>query len=314
VLGPLRTRTARGTRALVSGYGEWVGVGGARRAPAFGPNAVDYLIGAGEDAYFRARQATDDRPVAAAVSTGLAALADERGELAVRIQAGILVVRVAATIDHFPSANETVVVVDRDALLSAVNALRPGTGQANEIWLDTPPGSDGRVAAALERPPFDVLAANSREELLAGLRSEPLARGTLIVLTAAMAVALVLGLVGVLLLALADARGQSRELFDLEVQGAAPPMLRRHVRLRLALVAAPGVLGGLVAGLALSAIVVDFVALTADEAAPKPPLALGLDWPVVVVTVGGFLAAVLALGAAHSSRAFRAPYPEDDAR
>ncbi len=129
-----------------------------------------------------------------------------------------------------------------------------------------------------------------------------------------MAVALVLGLVGVLLLALADARGQSRELFDLEVQGAAPATLRRHVRLRLALVAAPGVLGGLVAGLALSAIVVDFVALTASGVAPKPPLALRLDWPAVLITVCGFLAAVVALAAAHSSRAFRAPYPEEDVR
>jgi hypothetical protein len=315
MLGPLAARTAAGRRVLVADYGEWTGVGGARRAPAFGPNAVDYLIGAGEDAFFRARQPTDERPVAAAVSPGLAALADDRGELAVRVPAGILVFRVVATIDHFPSVYDTVVVADRDALLAALNAIRPGTGQANEIWLDASRRSADRpIAEALERPPFDVLAIESREALLEALRSEPLARGTLIVLVAGMAVALVLGIVGVLLLVVTDSRGQSRELFDLETQGAAPPTLRRHVRLRLALVAAPGVLGGLLAGMALSTIVVDFVALTANEAAPKPPLVLRLDWPAVVLTVGGFLAAVLALATVHSGRSFRAPYPEEDPR
>jgi ABC-type antimicrobial peptide transport system permease subunit len=159
-----------------------------------------------------------------------------------------------------------------------------------------------------------VLDTESREAFLEGLRSEPLARGTLLVLVAGMAVALALGIVGVLLLAVSDARGQSRELFDLETQGAAPPILRRHVRLRVALVALPGVLGGLLAGLALSAIVVDFVALTANEAAPKPPLLLRLDWPAVVLTVGGFLAAIVALAIVHSGRAFRAQYAEEDAR
>ena len=314
-LGPLAAGTARDTRVLVADYGEWMGVGGARRAPAFGANAVDYLIGAGQEAFFRARQPTDERPVAAAVSPGLAALADEAGELAVRVPAGILLFRVVATIRHFPSAYDTVVVTDREALLVALNALRPGTGEPNEIWLESSTESaDSPVAEALQRPPFDVLAIESRHAFLAGLRSEPLARGTLIVLVGGMAVALILGILGVLLLAVTDARGQSRELFDLETQGAAPPTLRRHVRLRVALVALPGVLGGLLAGLALSTIVVDFVALTANEAAPEPPLLLRLDWPAVGVTVGGFLAAIVALALAHSARAFRAQYAEEDAR
>ena len=313
VLGPLAARTGGGSRVLVADYGDWAGVGGARRARAFGPNAVDFLVGAGEDAFFRARQETDEQPVAVAVSPGLAALAGEARELAVRVPGGVLVFRVVATVDRFPSVYDTVVVADRDALLVALNGLRPGAGEANEVWLDLPGDSDGaRVAEALERPPFDVLEIDSREAFLTGLRSDPLARGTLIVLVAGMAVALALGLVGVLLLAVTDTRGQSRELFDLETQGAAPPALRRHVRLRVALVALPGVVAGLLAGLALGTIVVDFVALTADEAAPEPPLLLRVDWPAVALAVGGFLAAMLTLAAVHSGRAFRAPYPEED--
>ena len=64
-----------------------------------------------------------------------------------------------------------------------------------------------------------------------------------------MAIALLLGLLAVFFLAETDVRDGRGELLDLETQGAEPRALRRHLRLRLLLVAVPGILGGAVAGL-----------------------------------------------------------------
>ena len=63
-------------------------------------------------------------------------------------------------------------------------------------------------------------------------------------------------------LAETDVRDGRGELLDLETQGAEPRALRRHLRLRLLLVAVPGVVGGVIAGVLLSRLVVRFVELT----------------------------------------------------
>ena len=72
-----------------------------------------------------------------------------------------------------------------------------------------------------------------------------------------------------------------RELLDLEIQGATPAALRRHLRLRAALTTAAGLVGGVALGAILSILVVDFVALTANAAVPQPPLQLYIDWRVL---------------------------------
>jgi hypothetical protein len=62
-------------------------------------------------------------------------------------------------------------------------------------------------------------------------------------------------------------------------------------------VAAFGLLGGLVAGAILSALVLSLVTLTASAAQPEPPLRLALDWPLVGAAVAAYavVAGVLVL-------------------
>ncbi len=314
-LGPLRAERPGGDRTLVPGYGGWTGVGGARAAPPFGPNAVDYFVSSAAEAFFRLRQPTDDRPLPAAVSPALAALADDRGRLAVQVPNGTLTLRVVATARHFPSVAGPVVAVDRDELAVALHALLPGAGTANELWLDTPSAAAAaRVGHALARPPFDVLEVDARAQLRHELETDPLTRGTILLLLAAMATALLLGVLAVYFLAETDARDQSGELLELEVQGAEPRALRRHLRLRLLLVAVPGVVGGTLAGLALSRIVVRFVELTLTAEAPEPPLLLRSDWALLILTPAAFLAAAAAVALLRSRSAFRAAYAGDERR
>jgi hypothetical protein len=202
--------------------------------------------------------------------------------------------------------DEDVVLADGATVATALSADAPGTATVNEVWLDAPRARRVQIAAALRRPPFDVLQVTSRKALLQDLRSEPLARGTLITLAVAAAAALALALVGLLLGVVSDLRDERGELFDLEAQGAAPDTLRRHLRLRTGLVAAFGVVGGIATGAVLAALILAVVTLTAGAGSPQPPLRLELDWPVLLLgLVVYFVAAGVVVGAA-TRRAFRA--------
>ena len=193
----------------------------------------------------------------------------------------------------------------RGSLSIALDTAQPGLGRPNELWLDAPAAAADRFS----RPPYDVLAVQSRAEVEAALRDDPLARGALLVLAGTALVALGLAVVGLLLGLLADLRDESGELFDLETQGAPPRLLRRHLRLRALAVAAAGVLGGLATGAVLSALVLDLVRLTANVAAPEPPLALTLDWRIALgaalVYAAVAAAAVLAASRPRAAGRFR---------
>src|SRR5204862_106849 len=120
---------------------------------------------------------------------------------------------------------------------------------------------------------------------LAGLRSDPLARGSLATLGATAALALALALVGLMLGVAGDRRDERGELFDLEAQGAAPATLRLHLRLRALIVAAFGLAGGIATGAILSRLVLSLVTVTASAAKPEPPLRLVLDVPLVAAAI-----------------------------
>jgi ABC-type antimicrobial peptide transport system permease subunit len=121
------------------------------------------------------------------------------------------------------------------------------------------------------------------------------------------AVALVLALLGLVLAVVGDVRDDRGELFDLEAQGAAPSTIRTHLRLRAALVAAFGVVGGLALGAILSSLVISLVSVTATAAEPEPPLVLALDLPLLAAAAAAYtLAAVVLVGVATTLRG-RAP-------
>jgi ABC-type antimicrobial peptide transport system permease subunit len=103
-----------------------------------------------------------------------------------------------------------------------------------------------------------------------------------------------------------DLRDQAGAYFDLEAQGSAPPELRRQVRLRALLVAGVGVLGGLVTAALLSLVVVDLVRLTANAAAPQPPLVPAVAWPVVILAVAVYVVVAAVVVGAATASAFRA--------
>ena len=240
----------------------------------------------------------------------LAAAADVRGLLPLQIAGERITVRVVGTIGRFPGVDGQAVVGDGAALAAAVNLARPGAARVNEVWLRLrDPGAAAEVDRALAAKPFNVLAIESRRALEADARRDPIAHGTLLALTVAAIVALVLALAGILLTVLGDLRDERGELFDLEAQGASPSLLRRIVRLRALTVAAAGLLAGALTGLALAAVVTDLVGLTARATAAEPPLVLDVDASVVVAAVVVYVLAAAGLVLLATRRAFSAPAP-----
>jgi hypothetical protein len=79
--------------------------------------------------------------------------------------------------------------------------------------------------------------------------------------------------------------------------------------LRALVVAGAGVAGGILTGVVLSLLVVSFVELTANATAPSPPLALSLDWLVVVASALVAVALGAVLVGLVTGRAFREPVP-----
>ncbi len=292
-LGPLAVTTPNGREAIVQDYTGWKGVNGATPV---GDSAVRYLVNEAAERRFQPPQPTDDEAVPVIASPGLAAAAGANGVLPLRITGGVLRTRVVAVARRFPTLKGDFVVADRALAFTAMNATKPGAARTNEIWIGTPSSEAvDKVAAGLRNPPFDVLAVSSRRALEAELAGDPLSRGALLILGGAALGSVLLALLGLWLLLAADVRDERGELFDLEAQGAGPGLLRRHLRLRGGLVAALGLAGGIGASVALAALVVAIVTVTANAAEGEPPLVLHLDLPVLLAICAAYAAGAAAL-------------------
>jgi len=181
------------------------------------------------------------------------------------------------------------------------------------VWLDAR-RAHGRhlVVAALGQPPFERLSVDAQKQRLERLRGDPLARGTTVMLAAAGVLALLLALLAVAVLALSDRRDRREELLDLELEGMTPRELRAHLRLRIALVAVPGLVLGTAAGILLAQTVVDFVRLSRLYAPAVPPIVLRPGWLLILPVLGSFLLAAGAVAFALTGVAFRGRDAEGD--
>jgi hypothetical protein len=285
-------------RRLPLDFAAWTGTGGISAEG----EALRYLVTTDNVARFRARQPTDEHPLPVAVSAPLAAAAGPGGTLPLDLGSTRIVGKVVATLRRLPTVSGDAVLADEATLRTALDAEAPGRGVPNELWLEAP----GDIEQAVRAPGFGALDVTTYRSVLSDLRSEPLARGTLITLAGAALAALALALVGLLLGVVSDLRDERGELFDLEAQGAAPRMLRQHLRLRSALVAAFGLVGGLAAGALLAALIVSLVTLTASAGSAEPPLLLGVDWPVLLLGLAAYAAVTALLVGAATRSAFRA--------
>jgi hypothetical protein len=287
---------------------DWIGTGGVNVRRSEAGLDLAFVLTPQRQGLIRPRQPTDGRPPAVLATPRLAALAGGPGGILPLQVAGEQVpVRIAAVVERFPGTSGDAVVGDVGSLSTAINAQAPGGARTNEVWLDVPEAQAARVEAALERRPFDALAALSRRALEDDARRDPLGHGTLLALTGAALASLLLAAVGLALAVVADLRDERGELADLEAQGARPALLRGVVRTRALVLAAAGIAAGGLAGVLLSVLVTRIVAVTARAAAPEPPLVTAFEPLVIVLGLLAFGALATLLVGLSSHRAFREP-------
>jgi len=273
---------ARGVLTVGGDWHGWRGTGGVRANVLPGRARLRYLLTTEVASGFRATQPTDAAPIPAVVTPALANTAGPGGLLPLDVQNQRLTVHVVGVVDRFPSVYGDLVLLDGPTARTALDTLSPGLGAPSELWVNGPRPSPG---------PLDVVSQAALSRLVS---TDPLARGSLIALSGAALVALALALLGLMLVVASDLRDETGELFDLETQGADPATLRRHLRLRALFVTAFGIAGGVLTGVALGALVLDLVKLTAGALPAQPPLILSVDWMLLLLAVAAF--ALLAVG------------------
>jgi hypothetical protein len=290
---------------LARELGTWTGVDGAVVRSAAAGVDVRFVLTPQRRSRLRAPQLTDEAPPTVVATQRLAELAGGvGGMLPVQVGGSIVSVRVARVVDRFPGASGDLVVGDRGALRTAINAAAPGAARENEVWLAVTEDQKQAVAEALARPPFRTLAVSARTDLETDARRDPLARGTLLALGGAALLALLLAAAGLALAVRADLRDERGELDELEAQGASPSMLRRVVRLRALWLSVGGLFAGALTGALLVALVTRLVSVTARGGFAEPPLAATIEIAVVVLGVAGYVLVAGVLVAVSTRRAF----------
>jgi hypothetical protein len=300
--------TSRGSVPMRVDYRQWVAA--TESTPGASPSRntlrIRYLLTQERAFRLRPRQPTDGSPIPVIACDSLADRAGEGGVLPLSLGEAVVNAQIVARASLVPTLRCPFVVADAGALETAVTASAPGVAVADEAWIAGPPG----LSTALERAAGGVpVAVASRRAVEAELRDDPLARGTVAVLAAGSLVALVLAVLAVLLVVAVELRDESGDFYDLESQGMAPATLRRQLVQRIGSLTAFGVLGGLVTGAVLTAVVTQLVAVGAGTADPVPPLRLHISWPEVVL---GVLCFAVALGVTLSvvtRRAFAGALP-----
>jgi hypothetical protein len=241
-----------------------------------------------------------DHATAAAATDGTIAL--KFGDEAV---SGVIV----AVLPRFPTLSGPFVLADRTAVRALLDRAQPGAGAPSELWVSTPDSARALVQRSLAAAPFDRLDVRLRSVIEAGLRSDPVARGSRLLLEVFAGLALLLAAASLGVFVIAERRDHAGELFAWEADGVSPATLRRMLLLRALSVVGVGVPVGVAGGLVLARVAVTLVAVDASGTAPRPPLQVGIGvvWTTVVLSV--ILGLAIALSKAVTARALREPLP-----
>jgi hypothetical protein len=278
--------------------GARVTIGGNTLAVAYQFTGQAIVVHAGASAQVQPIPVMAD-PATAATATG--------GLLSLVVDANAPIsARVVAVAPRFPTAGTHFVVADSSTLANVLDAREPGSGGITELWLT---GAPDQLAASLARAPFDQLSVELRRDRQSALATDPLAVGAARLLTTDALIGVLVAALAVMLLVVAERRDEAAEQYAWESDGVSPATLRRSMFARAAAVVIVAVPGGLLVGLALSAVTTRFVAVTAVGTAPQPPLTLAVGAAWALAVVGGGVAAGLAAAAAVAGSSLREPLP-----
>lgn len=228
-------------------------------------------------------------PVLPVVVDPTTASTAQHGQLMLSLDDVTVTAHVVGVLDRFPTARAaSFAIADRDALSPLLDRGQPGTGAASELWVAAPAASRTSLQRALSNAPYDQLTVALREPIEARLTSDPVARGSRVLLAVIAGLSLLVAAVSLVLLVLGERRDDAGELYAWEADGLRPATLRRVLFVRALSVVAVALPLGLATGLVLARVGATLVAVDASGVAPNPPLqvAVGAVWTTLILAVG----------------------------
>jgi hypothetical protein len=237
----------------------------------------------------------------------------EHGRLLVTIGQATLATTVVGILPRLPTVDGPFLLADRAAISAVLDRGQPGTGGPLELWVGSPSASRAALDRALAAAPYDRLTVTSRAAVQRDLTSDPVGRGSRLLLAVVAGLALLVAAASLVLLIVGERRDGAGELFAWESDGLAPAALRRIMFLRAMSVIAVAVPLGLATGLILAGVGVRLVAVDASGATPVPPLqtSIGLGGTALVLVVAVSVAALLVAGVVAQSLRERLPVRPD---
>jgi hypothetical protein len=242
-----------------------------------------------------------DRSTAAASSHGVLAL--KFGEQTVSGQ-------IVAELPRFPTLSGPFVLADRTAVTALLDRARPGAGVPSELWVERPESARTQFRYSLGGPSYANLDVQLREAIEARLRSDPISRGSQLLLMVFAGLALLLTAASLGVFVIGERRDHAGELYSWEADGVSPATLRRMLLIRSLSVVGVAVPIGVAAGLVLTRVAVTLIAVDASGIAPTPPLqvAIGAVWTTVVLAVA--LGLAIATSKVLTALVLREPLPQ----
>jgi len=224
-----------------------------------------------------------------------------------------LEVLVAARAQEIPTAADgPYLLTDLAALSERLYAQAGAVTPAQELWASSAPGQDAAAAAAIGAA-LPQARVSVRQDVVAGLRADPLGSAGVGAAALGAVVAAVLALVGFASGAASVARERARELAFLEALGATPRQSAQVLATELGIAAAAALAAGLALGVVAARAVVPSVLLDRDAAVPFPAVQVPVPWLLLgllavafvvplALAAGGALIAVRRRGAAAPLR------------
>jgi hypothetical protein len=272
----------RGRRLARLEMGGWRGVGAAVDAGRREPGGVTVRFAeSGALGVLRPPEPSDRHPLPVLADRRTAAGSGPGRTLTLTLDGLPVRARVVGVLARFPTLPSDAsgfVVADEAALAATLDAVAPGQGRPDELWLAS--GHLGRLRAALSRGRLAQLQSSFRTDIARSLRDDPVARAVLGTLIAAALVALALALAGLQAIGVGAARDARLEA-DLAGLGIGPRGLRAELRLRLATAALTGVIAGAAVGVLIAGLAVAGVGSALGAARPSVVAVIPV-WAVVL--------------------------------
>jgi predicted lysophospholipase L1 biosynthesis ABC-type transport system permease subunit len=205
-------------------------------------------------------------------------------------------VRIVCVLDAFPTTERDRPQAIADLATAGLIEFAATQGSVTplEWWISTMPGADAAVAATIDRGPYVSGVVSSRMDRAAQLSADPVALGIIGALSLGFVVAGLFAVIGLAVSAAVSARQRRTEFALLRALGLSSGQLSGWLWLENAGIVVVSLAAGTGLGLLIGWVVLPFVTVTQDAAAPFPPPLVRTPWQSIAVLVA---ISTLALGA-----------------